>query len=449
MFLFLFKILGISTGMFEPNDTVPHYRIVSPTTLKCTIDTVFAELKENLLRQLENVDYVTTTADIWSTKHRSYLGMTVHWVDKTTLEMKSFPLCCRRFYSPHDNVRIAEIISSIHEEFGIEYKVIGTVTDNAANFAKSFKEFGISMEQFEEIHNACKTFEEFSDDMFSYPLELKDDEEDVVESNENVDIEDRLEIEFFEIPDNMLSAHYRCASHTLNLIATSDVGKITDLQYKATSQSAFAKVNVLCRKTNHPKSSETIKQILGKSLVVPCKTRWNSLYDTVSRILEFDIKLLNKVMVELEESKFTTIDYEFLKEYVHVMRPIARALDNLQSNCYFAYLLPTIHTMKAQLEEIQAENLVHCKPLMNQLDKAINRRFSKYFSLHEDVCKAAVVATCSHPHFKMRWLHKSFVANYSKQIQNIVIDAAINIAQQSVNSIKSQKIVEKSEYLSF
>ncbi|XP_056638087.1 uncharacterized protein LOC130446069 [Diorhabda sublineata] len=56
-----------------------------------------AEYKENLKIKLKTVDYVCTTADVWSSSRRSYLGMTVHWIDPHTYERKSFTLACRRF----------------------------------------------------------------------------------------------------------------------------------------------------------------------------------------------------------------------------------------------------------------------------------------------------------------------------------------------------------------
>lgn len=393
------------------------------------------------MSELEKASFVTTTADIWSTKHRSYLGMTVHYVDHNTLERKSAPLCCRRFKSPHDNVRIAEMISSIHEEFNLTGKVIGTVTDNAANFAKSFKEFGISMDEFDQIHNADDLDHLDFNDMLLEDQSENSEEIAGLDTEQNDDDDDnaQFEVEFIEIPENILPVHFRCAAHTLALVATKDVEKIQDLTYKRKSASAFEKVNSVCKKSNKPKSSEIIHGILGKSLIVPCKTRWNSLFDTVSKILEFDIKIMNKVMVELELPKFTNTDYEFLQEYVTVMGPIARGLDNLQGNCYFAYLLPTIHTIKSSLEELDKQPLAHCSALLRQIGLSVSKRFSKYFTLDEDVCKAATIATCSHPYFKMRWLHRSFVATHLADIKRIVVEAALQVSQSEIFNQSSQQ----------
>ena len=41
-----------------------------------------------------SLDHVSTTADIWSANNKSYLGMTVHWIDSITLKLeKAAPSC--------------------------------------------------------------------------------------------------------------------------------------------------------------------------------------------------------------------------------------------------------------------------------------------------------------------------------------------------------------------
>lgn len=106
----------------------------------------------SLINEFSSVQYLCCTADIWSTKHKSFLGVTVHWIDENTLQHHSKLLCCRRFLSPHDSERVAELLSSIYEEFDITHKVISTVTDNGSNFVKAFKVWGISIEEFDIKH---------------------------------------------------------------------------------------------------------------------------------------------------------------------------------------------------------------------------------------------------------------------------------------------------------
>ena len=86
--------------------------------------------------------FVCTTADIWSARHRSFFGITAHWIDKETLVRKSAALGCLRFRGKHTYDAIAAILEQVNLKFGITGKVVLTVTDNGSNFIKAFKEFG-------------------------------------------------------------------------------------------------------------------------------------------------------------------------------------------------------------------------------------------------------------------------------------------------------------------
>lgn len=46
------------------------------------IETRFHTNIEKLKNTLEKVNYLCTTADVWSAKRRSFMGVTVHWIDE-------------------------------------------------------------------------------------------------------------------------------------------------------------------------------------------------------------------------------------------------------------------------------------------------------------------------------------------------------------------------------
>ncbi|RXG71012.1 hypothetical protein Avbf_02246 [Armadillidium vulgare] len=100
------------------------------------VDEVHAKIKTDLSQQA----FLCTTADVWSTKHRSFMGVTVHWINESTIERQSATLACSRFKGAHTYTKVAEILSSIHRKFVISRStIIATVTDNGANFAKFSK----------------------------------------------------------------------------------------------------------------------------------------------------------------------------------------------------------------------------------------------------------------------------------------------------------------------
>ena len=81
---------------------------------------------------------------------------------------------------------------------------------------------------------------------------------------------------------------------------------------------------------------DIIREFLNSLFILPCKTRWNSEYDSV---VDFNLKVknlgadkINNLMAKLQLKKFTPEDFKFAIEFEHVSRPIATALDALQGD---------------------------------------------------------------------------------------------------------------------
>ena len=67
-------------------------------SLIAKIDKQFEAVMINIKKTLSSKDYVCTTADIWSQRKRSFLGMTAHVVDPETLQRESFAICLRKVF---------------------------------------------------------------------------------------------------------------------------------------------------------------------------------------------------------------------------------------------------------------------------------------------------------------------------------------------------------------
>lgn len=101
----------------------------------------FDKLKADITSALEKADHVSTTADIWSAGHRSFMGVTVH-ILTDGLVRHNFAIACRRMEGKHTYDAVASILQNILSSWGIQYKCVGMVTDNATNFAKAFNVHG-------------------------------------------------------------------------------------------------------------------------------------------------------------------------------------------------------------------------------------------------------------------------------------------------------------------
>lgn len=59
------------------------------------LDKAFVSM-EPKLKGIERVEFVCTTADVWKACNRGFFGMTVHWIDPTTLQRCKAAIACTR-----------------------------------------------------------------------------------------------------------------------------------------------------------------------------------------------------------------------------------------------------------------------------------------------------------------------------------------------------------------
>ena len=88
-----------------------------------TVETDSFNRLVTIISHLLNIPFVCTTADLWSSQNKSFLGMTIYWIDHCTLERKSAAIACTRFKGGHTNDNIAAAIYDIHCRYGINGKV--------------------------------------------------------------------------------------------------------------------------------------------------------------------------------------------------------------------------------------------------------------------------------------------------------------------------------------
>ncbi|XP_038123771.1 zinc finger BED domain-containing protein 4-like [Cyprinodon tularosa] len=338
----------------------------------------YAKMESELKKTFEGLNYISTTADIWSAHNRSFMGITSHWINPTTLQRQKAALACKRIKGRHTYDLIAGEIDHIHSLYGVSTKVTSTVTDNGSNFVKAF---------------AMYQPESFSDD----DDEDHDDDDDVTFT----DVAEVLNTAAEE--GIVLPPHQRCASHTLNLISCSDVEKwlVSNPGTKALYRSSVAKCTALWNKANRSTlAAEVVSDVVNKKLLVPCTTRWNSFYEAVARIVEIPMTDLSAIADRLQLKSISDRELNFLKEYCVTMKPLTVALDILQGeeNCYFGTLLPTLETLMSKILEVK-DSLTVATGLPEAIVQAIKRRFASVLESND-----AMLAAVTLPKFKLRWV---------------------------------------------
>lgn len=61
-------------------------------------------MEKEFKKKIDVQDYVSATADIWSVNNKSFMGVTVHWIDAGTLIRGKAAIACKRFRGRHSAI---------------------------------------------------------------------------------------------------------------------------------------------------------------------------------------------------------------------------------------------------------------------------------------------------------------------------------------------------------
>jgi len=417
---------ALITGLTSDN-FVPDRRAISNLLLN-----KYKTYVTDLTNLISEKTYVCITTDIWSSLNKSYLGMTLHYIEEKSYNRFSYVLACQRIEGSHNYSNIAKCISKVMNSYKINVtKITHTVTDNASNFGKAFRVYAQQFAPPETVSKNNVTLDtqninilmDAFDQNTEHNFELEsgflqndvenepDDIIDVVNVSDILTIASNNYNEYSEDNDDLdiiLSNHITCSAHTLNLVATIDTSKITNNQYKMISRSAFGKLtafwNLVSRSTM---ASDLVFNICKCKFPIPVITRWNSFYDAIKKIMICREKII-ECFEKLKLSQLKTTEWNFLEEYIKVMQPLTTALDKLQGekSCYLGYVAPTIIAIRRIL--LNQSHLTYCKPLSLSIIKGLEKRYSFIFDLNDPKSKPYILSSVTLPKFKLSWVPSQF-----------------------------------------
>lgn len=103
------------------------------------------DIKEKLKTIFKEQSHVCTTADVWSCRGRSFLGVSAHFIDSKDLIRRSYILAFKAILKKQDYQFIGQLIHEVHRDYGLDAtKIPFTVTDGGSNMCKAFRFFGPS-----------------------------------------------------------------------------------------------------------------------------------------------------------------------------------------------------------------------------------------------------------------------------------------------------------------
>nr|XP_034963279.1 uncharacterized protein LOC118081150 isoform X1 [Zootoca vivipara] len=369
--------------------------IMSSKTLKERLEKKAYHMREEAAMKMAQVQHVATTADCWTHGRKTYLGVTAHWINPESLTRECCALACRRLKG-HHAYDLATALHNIHVEYKIHHKVVCTTTDNGCNLVKAFRALYTDREAVDVMDQAD---------------EGDNDQQEV----EFVDVCNLLDTgEYRAAEEEMcLPPHQRCASYTLNLVATQDIERVLNSKnsplggFKKHFCSLLGKCSKLWSKQRQSAiTAEYIKDQCGVLLRVPNKTRWSTTYDALKQLrdlLSAAPQKMDSILDFCSLQRITAPEAQVVQEYCEILAPVAQALDILQkeNGMFMGYLLPTLYALDHKLEVLEKKpaNCSYCRPLVKIVREGIRRRFEPIWKERK-----LLVAACLHPRFKVDWL---------------------------------------------
>ncbi|XP_055921478.1 uncharacterized protein LOC129952713 [Eupeodes corollae] len=207
------------------------------------------------------------------------------------------------------------------------------------------------------------------------------------------------------------------------------------------------KCSNLWNKINRPKSSEEIMAILGSQLKYPVITRWNSLYDSIEDVIKHKSKI-NDLCKKFGTQNIFDVDFEYLEEFLMLMKPVAEALDFLQKEkqMLYGFLLPTLATVRNKFRKIKTSNALKVIPadMIGKFEDALLERFTNHFNLTPEV-HDAIVASVLCPSIKLKW-----ITALNPDFREMKIVEISSLVRQKINAeVKTATIPEETPEISY
>lgn len=316
------------------------------------IDERLSVKKDYLISSLKNVSCVSTAIDVWTVHDRTFMSVIANWIDSKEFQRISNVIGCEVFTGSKITESLLDRLQQIYREYDLSNKIVASVTNNN--------------QQYEKTNN----------------------------------------VKYLQI--NCLPNHIKSPTHLFELIGMNEAHKaLHDERYAEMHKSAFSKFGALFEHAKRKNLSEKSAMILMAIFNHPSNgSKVIEIYNSVSNLVTCDYQNLNEILIELEISTLNQLDIDFLKEYALIFEPIATAIEYLQkNNCYYATLLPMVYSMKDNLMDVNSRGQIQlCQPLLAAIVNGVAEHFEHLFDFGSEKSLPAIIATCTHPYFKMRWL---------------------------------------------
>ncbi|CAF0869344.1 unnamed protein product [Didymodactylos carnosus] len=302
--------LGLPLSMGERDSVIrfikkvdPKYSVVSRRSISRQY---MPELYDKMILNLKSIcneaRWVSLTLDTWTDRRkRSYFAATGHTI--ISENFKSFVLAFKELNGIHNGPLLLSELNAVISTFSLDSKLVRLVTDSASNNLTPFR--GFVVPGFESYFVPDDVDDDTAND-------FENDSGSDVEASSDDDSDETDEI-YFESPDVF---RIPCFSHTLQLFGKDGLKK-TGVSAKNALEKCSA-ITKLSHQSTH--FAERLERI-NVSIPSPNKTRWNSQYDTLCKIVSMPTESLNQILKDLYKPDLCLSgkDISILNEFADVL----------------------------------------------------------------------------------------------------------------------------------
>ncbi len=369
----------VNTGWFRNFMKSVDVKYVCPSNYKVRkmILSMYKSKKELLQQELERVNCLSITLDMWSDRRmRSYMGITAHFL-QGNMQQKSFLLDFTEFENSHtDHCMI------VLDNHGIRHKVCYIITDNAANMIAAFRDstgvFGIICDN----EDSYLPIEEENNDSSLAETENKPSDSATVDDDSN-SINDNIEEEImpcneYETAVSVLSRNISslvrlpCGIHTLQLVVLDGLKVAKFLSEVLSKCSRLATIL-------HTSGKFSTEYFLHFKTTIPktTQTRWNSVFLQLQAISKLEPTILDNLLrrTKHNECLLTSCQMKVMKEAVDILEHAYDAtLIMEEENTTMSLIALTVFALHTKWRNMR-DDVLYAKLLLNGLLESLENRF--------------------------------------------------------------------------
>lgn len=372
-------------------ELAPLYKIPCADTLKARMDEKFEALQGIYIDKFEHINKFCMTCDVWTEtmSNRSFLGVTVHYISKTQLQLNTVNIAVSQLSERKTAEYISGELSKILSEWGINNeKICAVVTDNGSNIVAA-------------VNN---TFGK--------------------------------------------AKHIPCFAHTINLVSDSvlkhpEASAIVD---KVREVVKYIKNSVTITDELRKKHIESgIPEGQFKKVILDVKTRWNSTFYMLERFVELS-RSLNEILLDKPQAPPmpTALELVLIKGLMALLKPLESMTKEASGELYTtaSKVIPMINCSVNRIKEINFET-DSMKSIKDCLLEALEKRFGKV-----EHFRPLAIATVLDPRFKV--IHFKDPSAVASAISCLRTNLRKNVhLQQSSSSSDSESDAQSYDFWSY